>query len=319
MVCGYSKNGMTKIALGTHLGDFSNEDSEKYVNAISYALKNGILTIDGAINYRGMCSEKDEGAAIHKLMEDGILRREDFCITSKAGLLFGDILEGMNPTSYLKKVLEPRGITIHDFFEYHGLYQTLHPDFYEIALEKSLQNLGLDTLDVHYIHIPEITRLGVSEDVFYEQMERLFLWYEAKVKEGKIRYYGIALEFMGREPLDEKWHFEIEKLKAMADKVCNGNSHFKYVLFEYNLLCPYAQTACSQTVDGCMMSLADACKKLGLKTVGSMPFAMGAGFEKYSKKELLDFALDGVDHVIVGSKNSEHIAEILQLIKEKYK
>lgn len=86
MVCGYSKNGMTKIALGTHLGDFSNEDSEKYVNAISYALKNGILTIDGAINYRGMCSEKDEGAAIHKLMEDGILRREDFCITSKAGL-----------------------------------------------------------------------------------------------------------------------------------------------------------------------------------------------------------------------------------------
>ena len=52
MIKGYSLKGMGKIALGTHLGDFSKEDSEKYVQAISYSLTNGINTIDGAINYR---------------------------------------------------------------------------------------------------------------------------------------------------------------------------------------------------------------------------------------------------------------------------
>ena len=68
----------------------------------------------------------------------------------------------------------PNGITLKDFFEYKGLYQTLNPKFFEIALEKSLSNLGIETLDIHYIHIPEITRAGLSEEAFYNRMEELF-------------------------------------------------------------------------------------------------------------------------------------------------
>ena len=51
MITGYAKNKMGRLALGTHLGDFSKEDSAKYIEAISYALTNGMETIDGAINY----------------------------------------------------------------------------------------------------------------------------------------------------------------------------------------------------------------------------------------------------------------------------
>lgn len=315
MVKGYSLNGMSRIALGTHLGDFSKEVSEKYVQAIMYSLKNGITTIDGAINYRGMCSEKDEGIAIAKLLKENEIKREDFFITSKAGLLFGDIQSGMNPQKYLSELLEPKGVSLDDFTEFDGLYQTLNPQFYEIALRKSLDNLGLETLDVHYIHIPEISRLGMPEEDFYDKMEKLFTWYEHKVDEGKIRYYGIALEFMVEEPLEEKWHFEIEKLKAIADKAGKGESHFHYVLFEYNLLCSNARTEKTQKVNNRQMSLIDACHELGFETVGSMPFAMGDGFEKYTINELLNFALEGVDHVIVGSKNISHIKEIIEITK----
>lgn len=314
MIQGYSKKGMTKLALGTHLGDFSEEDSKKYIDAISYALTNGITTIDGAINYRGMCSEKDEGIAIRTLMDQGLLEREDFCITSKAGLLFGDVRHGMNPKRYLTEILEPKGITINDFYEYEGLYQTLKPAFFETALEKTLLNLGLETLDIHYIHIPEITRAALSEEEFYDRMEELFEWYENKVSEGKIRYYGIALEFMVQEPTEGKWHFEIEQILLRANKVAKGMSHFKYVLFTYNLLCPYATTVPNQEVKGKKLTIVDACKELGLSTVGSMPFAMGDGFKQYTVKELLDFALVGVDHVIVGSKNITHIKEIQEIV-----
>lgn len=61
------------------------------------------------------------------------------------------------------------------------------------------------------------------------------------------------------------------------------------------------------------MSLAEACKELNLETVASMPFAMGDGFENYTKEELLHFALAGVDHVIFGSKNVEHIREVMEI------
>ena len=59
------------------------------------------------------------------------------------------------------------------------------------------------------------------------------------------------------------------------------------------------------------MTLIEACHRLGFETVGSMPLAMGDGLEKYSLDKLLKFVLDGMDHIIVGSKNIEHIEEII--------
>jgi uncharacterized SAM-dependent methyltransferase len=47
MIKGYSHKPMGTVALGTHLGNFSKEDSLKYVEAIKYAVRNGIYSIDG--------------------------------------------------------------------------------------------------------------------------------------------------------------------------------------------------------------------------------------------------------------------------------
>ena len=314
MIKGFFQGTMTKLILGTHLGDFSDEVSLNYQQAVSFALQNGINSIDGAINYRGMRSEKDEGAAIQRLIHDGNLKREELCVSSKAGLLFGDITEKLNPRMYLEKILKPQGISETDFFEYDGLYQTLNPVFFETALEKSRRNLGLETIDIHYIHIPEITRSGIAQEDFYDRMERLFRWYEGKVLEGKIRQFGIALEFMGKEPGESRWHFELEELMYRALKAGNGKTHFKHVIYEYNLLCPYPMTVTSQTVENRVLSLADACRRLGLETEASMPFAMGSAFRDHSVQELLTFALGGADHVIVGSKNPDHIRELLSYI-----
>ena len=314
MIKGYFQGTMSKLILGTHLGDFSDEVSFSYRQAVSFALQNGINAIDGAINYRGMRSEKDEGTAIQQLIHDGKLKREDVCVSSKAGLLFGDITEKLNPRMYLEKILKPQGISETDFYEYDGLYQTLNPVFFEIALEKSRRNLGLDTIDIHYIHIPEITRSGIALADFYDRMEQLFRWYEGKVQEGKIRQFGIALEFMGNEPGKSRWHFELEELMNRALKAGNGRTHFKHVIYEYNVLCPYPVTAASQTVENRVISLTEACRRLGLETEASMPFAMGGALQNHSVQELLAFAFGGADHVIAGSKNTAHIQELLSAV-----
>ena len=41
------------IGLGNHLGDFTEEDSNAYIDAMSYALEHGINILDTAINYCG--------------------------------------------------------------------------------------------------------------------------------------------------------------------------------------------------------------------------------------------------------------------------
>ncbi|MCM1065766.1 MAG: aldo/keto reductase [Eubacterium sp.] len=308
------KHNISRIGLGTHLGSFSDEDSRQYTEAVSFAVKNGITAIDTAINYRGMRSEKDVGNSINALISSGEIRREDVFISSKAGLLFGDITRGLNPAKYLLEVLEPTGIHSSDFSEFEGLYQTLNPDFYEIALQTSLQNLRISTIDVHYIHIPEITRARLPEDDFYQQMADLFTWYESKVTEGKIRFYGLAFEMLCMEPEEEKWYVNIERMNRIAREISNGNSHFKYLQIPYNMKYPFAATVQNQPYKGENFSLIEAAHKMGLKVIGSMPLNCGEGLKESSLEEMISFALNGVDAINVGSKNAEHIQEILGVL-----
>lgn len=314
MIQNQAKVNIHKIGLGTHLGSFSDEDSERYIDAVIFAVKNGITMIDTAINYRGMRSEKDVGNAVRTLISSDIIKREDILISSKAGLLFGDITSGRNPIKYLHEVLEPKGIRLSDFCECEGLYQTLNPDFFEIALQISLQNLGVDTIDVHYIHIPEITRAKLTEDEFYKRIAKLFAWYEDKVKEGKIRFYGLALEMPAMEPEEEKWYIDIERVVQIAREISNESSHFKYIQIPYNIQFPYAASVQNQSYRGEKCSLVEAAHRMGLTVIGSMPLCCGKGFENATLEEMISFALNEVDAINVGSKNVKHIQEILDIL-----
>lgn len=307
---------VSKIGLGTHLGTFSEEDSMQYTEAVAFAVRNGITSIDTAINYRGMRSEKDVGNAVGSLIASGEITREDIFLSSKAGLLFGDITKGMNPVRCLQEVLEPRGIRLDDFHEYDGLYQTLKPDFFETALQASLQNLGVSSIDVHYIHMPEIARAGLTEAEFYHQIADLFAWYEDKVKEGKIGAYGLALEMLCMEPEEEKWYIDMERVNQIALEISNGDSHFKYIQVPYNIRYPYAATMQNQSCKNDRVSLIEAARRMGLKVIGSMPLCSGKGFGQSTLAEMISFALNGVDAINIGSKNVGHIQEILNHIQE---
>ncbi len=308
---------MYKIGLGTHLGTFSDEDSRRYEDAVTFAIRNGITAVDTAVNYRGMRSERDVGAAVGALLASGEIRREDVFLATKAGLLFGDVVSGLNPARCLQEVLEPRGIGRNDFCEYEGVYQTLNPDFFEIALQISLRNLGVDTVDLHYIHLPEITRAQLTQDMFYQRLAKLLVWYEEKVKEGRIRSYGLAFEMTAMEPAEEKWYISIEMVDRIAREVSGGDSHFKYIQIPYNLQYPYAATVRNQPCMGEDCTLVEAAHRMGLQVIGSMPLCCGEGFGKYTLEEMLSFAQSGVDAVNVGSRNVEHIREILGLCQNR--
>lgn len=92
------------IAIGTHLGSMDITDSMLYQSSIDYGLKNGINFIDTAINYRGMRSERDIGIVLSRLInEKQLLGRSEIVISSKAGIIPGDVDAGLVPKEYLQK------------------------------------------------------------------------------------------------------------------------------------------------------------------------------------------------------------------------
>lgn len=61
-----------------------------------------------------------------------------------------------------------------------------------MSCEQSLKNLGIETLDIFYLHNPE-TQLGyVDQETFYSRIEAAFTLFEALIREKKIVSYGIA-------------------------------------------------------------------------------------------------------------------------------
>lgn len=185
------------IAMGNHLGDFSNEDTEDYIKTMTYGIENGINFIDTAINYRGMRSEKDVGTVLnHVINVKKSISREEIIISTKCGGIFGDYTEGIWPINYIENILIPQGIIKREELNIvENERHTLAPKFHERAMEISRENLHLETIDIQYIHNPEVDRYVLGEEEFYRAIKKLFYLYEEQVKKGYIRFYGPCKKF----------------------------------------------------------------------------------------------------------------------------
>lgn len=304
------------IGMGTHLGDFSDSDSQKYINSMLYGIEKGINFIDTAINYRGMRSEKDVGKVLTEAINvRKIARREELIVSTKCGLILGDITEGLRPDAYLEKILKPLGIFEEDFnktadWDRH----TLLPRFYEYAISKSIKNLGIETIDIHYIHIPEISRYALGEESFYNQLRELFLFYETQVKIGKVRFYGFAMEEAFLYDENSEWYISLEKVCNLAEEVAGKSHHFRFIQLTYNYTERTAATKKYQKIASKPFTAIEAANELGLNVIINMPLNMGNMPENVTVDEMLHFVTDepGVLAAMVGSKKPEHIASNLK-------
>ena len=58
----------------------------------------------------------------------------------------------------------------------------MHPEFLNVQLETSLNNLGLDTLDLYYLHNPyEMHGPHVNQDVFFDRLADSFEFMEKQI------------------------------------------------------------------------------------------------------------------------------------------
>lgn len=308
------------IGMGTHLGDFSDRHSQLYIEALTNGLENGINFIDTAINYRGMRSERDIGKVLHNLINiKGNIKREEIIISTKGGQIYGDILCGLKPMDYLEKVLIPNGILEREDVNIIDNHRhTLNPKFYKISIELSMQNLGIETIDIHYIHNPEISLNVLGADMFYKRLKSLFEFYEEQVEMGNIRFYGMATWDAFIDDIQSRWYISLAKVVEIAKTVAGDKHHFKFIQLPYNKVNNLAAVKQNQELNGSYYTPIQVANELGLNVTVSAPLNQTENLNQneLSPKEMIKYVAStkGVYAMMIGMKTKKHIMENMKFI-----
>jgi aryl-alcohol dehydrogenase-like predicted oxidoreductase len=321
---------VSSVGLGTFRKEPYREENYvlNYKDAVKTAIENGINHIDTAINYRYQVSEQEIGEALEELFKYGVAKREALVITSKAGFIPLEFPFPENPYDWIEENILKKGLAVKDevVIDQH----CMAPEFLRWSVERSLENLKLDTLDILYLHNPE-TQLGyVDRDVVMGRIKEAFKLFETFVEEGKIRAYGIASwnAFLYEEGHTE--YLSLSEIMDIAREVGGESHHFKYVQSPFNLGKPHAYNYSNQKgPDGKYYTLMQAAYGYGLGLFASSSLLQMNLFKgKFSEgirdalqtKDLTDvitalqFARSGnVLSGLFGSIDPQHIKENLML------
>jgi aryl-alcohol dehydrogenase-like predicted oxidoreductase len=318
---------VSSIGLGTYLGDEDTVTDGLYRGAILTAVTGGCNLIDSAINYRHQLSERAIGAALRQLAAAGFAR-EEIVLCTKGGFIPLDAVHPVDARTYFARTFQEAGIASVD--DIVAGCHVLTPRYLRHQLEQSLANLGVDSVDVYYVHNPETQFLEVPRAEFLVRLRAVFEALEAAADEGKIRVYGAATWDGFRVPTARQDHLELSELVEIAHELAGDGHHFRVIQLPLNLAMPEALTQSTQTVAGQAMPLLQAADVLGVHVItsaallqtgllGRLAPTLGAALAplRTDAQRCLQFArsVPGVTAALVGMKRSEHVAENLEVLQ----
>lgn len=246
---------LSSIGIGTYLGEPTEEDDARYAAAVRAAVGSGVNVIDTAINYRRQRSERSVGAALRSLFEEGAAARDEILVCTKAGFLTpGAVPEGLL-----------------DSPDVAGSMHCMAPPFLEDQIGRSLFNLGLETLDVFYLHNPETQLRFVSREVFEDRLRAAFTSLERLCREGRIAAYGIATWEGLRQRQDSDLRLSLPRIVEIAREAAGEDCHFRFVQLPFNLAMPEAFTRAHQGEPPNHATLLELAARSGITVIASAP------------------------------------------------
>jgi len=330
---GHFRDGMglslSSIGLGTYLGEEDAATDAGYEASVAAALAVGINVFDSAINYRGQKSERAIGRALAKAFDEGRAQRDEVFVSTKGGYFPHDGDDPRPPRRYVQESFLESGLAPKD--EIARQCHCIAPSYLRDQVARSLENLGLSTVDLYYLHNVE-TQLGaVDRMTFRERMKRAIAALEEEVGAGRIAAWGIATWDGLRVPPEHPEHISMADVLGMAKEIAGDGHHFRAVQLPSSLAMAQGMVYRSQeTGQGRRAALA-AATTLGLAAFGSASIAHGqlaAGdlpeeiAEAFpglrsSAQQALQFARSapGVTSALVGVSSPEHALEDFALAK----
>jgi aryl-alcohol dehydrogenase-like predicted oxidoreductase len=272
-VPGANDISLSSIGLGTYLGEPSDAADHEYTEAIALALSSGINVLDTAINYRHQRSERNIGAALKKLVDSGELKRDEVLVCSKAGYLsFDDAVPADARGYFVREYIEP-GIL--DPKQLVGGMHCMAPAYLENQIERSRRNLGLETIDVYYVHNPESQLADIPREAFYQRLLDAFTMMEEQVRLRRIEFYGMATWNGLRIAEGSRDYLGLADIVDSASKAGGEGHHFRFVQLPFNLGMPEAFGLLNQRVGNKKVSLFNAAAELGVAVIGSATLHQG--------------------------------------------
>jgi aryl-alcohol dehydrogenase-like predicted oxidoreductase len=263
---------VSSLGAGTYLGNPDEKTDRGYTDAIVEAVRNGINLIDTAINYRFQRSERSIGAALPLLAAAGI-KREELVLCTKAGYLTPDGGMPSDPNEYFfREYIHPAVLSAEDIV---GGGHCMTPRFLKNQLGRSLRNMGVDCVDVFYLHNPE-TQLGeIPKADFLERVRDAFTFLESAVVAGEIQYYGVATWNGFRQDAQARDAMLLAELVQIAQEIAGGRHRFRFVQLPFNLGMTEALTLGNQVVAGHRKTVMEAADELDITLIASASLLQG--------------------------------------------
>jgi aryl-alcohol dehydrogenase-like predicted oxidoreductase len=263
---------LSSIGIGTYLGQPDAKTDQSYTQAIVAAVESGINVIDASINYRFQRSERSIGAALQQLGQRGFLR-DEFIICTKGGYLTPDGSMPSDPNQYFfLEYIQSGVLSVKDIAA--GSH-CMTPPFLRNQLERSLRNLGIESIDVYYLHNPETQLAEISPPDFLERVRDAFAYLESAASSGKIQFYGMATWNGFRQEGRARDSMQLAEIEQLARDIAGEKHRFRFVQLPFNLAMTEALTLGNQLIAGRNKTVMEAASELGITLVASASLLQG--------------------------------------------
>jgi aryl-alcohol dehydrogenase-like predicted oxidoreductase len=316
---------LSSLGMGTYLGKPDAKTDESYAASAVAAIENGINVLDAALNYRFQRSERNLGAAIQQLASKGF-ERDEFVVCTKGGYLTPDNAMPADPNDYFfREYIQPGVFTAKDIAA--GSH-CMTPKFLKNQLGRSLKNLGVECVDIYYLHNPETQLTEISKEEFVNRVRDAFTFLESAVDAGEIQYYGMATWNGFRQEARARDAMQLGEIVQIAQEIAGGRHHFRFVQLPFNLGMTEALTLGNQSLRGRDRTVMEAASELDITLIASASLLQGQvaknlpgfvaealGLENDAERALQFVrSSPGITTALVGMSRIEHVQANARLV-----
>jgi aryl-alcohol dehydrogenase-like predicted oxidoreductase len=286
---------LSSIGIGTYLGNADATTDESYTRSIVRAVQLGVNVIDSAANYRFQRSERAIGKALQQLATEHGIAREELVICTKGGYLPFDGAPPRNVREYVNETFVKPGVA--SFDDIVAGSHCMTPAYLQSQLDQSLRNMGLECVDVYYIHNPESQLQYVSEQEFYYRLKLAFERLEENRRQGKLAHYGVATWNGFRTPPNSGGHHSLARMVELAREVGGEQHGFHFIQLPFNVAMPEGTNVIEEA------------EQLGVTVVTSASLLQG----RIPPQTAIEFArsISGITTMLIGMSRVEHVEENL--------
>ena len=164
---------LSNVGIGTYLGNPDSQTDSLVVDAVKKSVLSGVNVIDTAINYRAQKAERSVGKAILELTESSKISRDQIFVSTKNGYVTNDADIKEDFWQYVNKELVSTGVIQAN--DISSGYHCMTVSYLSDQLKRSLKNLGLDCIDLMYLHNAMESQIqDISREEFLTRLEKVF-------------------------------------------------------------------------------------------------------------------------------------------------